>query len=160
MIFKSNWWFYFWHAASTIYLSFLYKIDHPIKIIVWFKQRHFQRSKPTMATDSKPLEALKKDDGIIVFVFPCFKCFCSLNPRDPYVLINNRRSIVSLETLLSACHVCILWIPVLVWFYHYLSIAFYVHSIFESMYSIHMGQYYWDYRVYVLIESIISRLEW
>lgn len=44
-----------------------------------------------MATDSKPLEASKKDDGIVVF--PCFKCFCSLNPCDPYVLINKKKSI-------------------------------------------------------------------
>lgn len=44
-----------------------------------------------MATDSKPLEASKKDDGIVLF--PCFKCFCSLNPCDPYVLINKMKSI-------------------------------------------------------------------
>lgn len=44
-----------------------------------------------MATDSKPLEASKKDDGIVVF--PGFKCFCSLNPCDPYVLINKKKSI-------------------------------------------------------------------
>lgn len=94
-----------------------------------------------MATDSKPLEASKKDDGIVVF--PCFKCFCSLNPWDPYVLINKKKSI-ECRLELSSLHVTFAFFEFqfLVWFYHYLSIAFYVHSIFESMYSIHMGQFY------------------
>lgn len=83
-----------------------------------------------MATDSKPLEASKKDDGIVVF--PCFNCFCSLNPCDPYVLINKKKSI-ECRLELSSLHVTFAFFEFqfLVCFYHYLSIAFYVHSIFE-----------------------------
>lgn len=44
-----------------------------------------------MVMDFKFFEVLKKDDGIVLFF--CFKCFCSFNLCDLYVLINKMKFI-------------------------------------------------------------------
>lgn len=62
-----------------------------------------------MATDSKPLEASKKDDGIVLFRF------CSLNPCDPYVLINKKKSI-ECRLELSSLHVTFAFFEFQFWY--------------------------------------------
>lgn len=67
-----------------------------------------------MVMDFKFFEVLKKDDGIVVFF--CFKCFCSFNLCDLYVLINKKKFIECCLESFFFCMLCLYFLNFSFWY--------------------------------------------